>query len=157
GAAVDLQRLAGDALGHFAGEQFHHRGLLVAAPLLVDLVAHVIHELARGLDLGRHLRELEPDRLELGDRPAELHALLRVFDRVLEPAAGKPDRSGRSMGACLLESLRHGVERAAFFAYETFRGYTAIVERKLERLPAEIADLRDRIALAAFRQRAARL
>src|SRR5260370_27233162 len=157
GAAVDLQRLAGDALGHFAGEQLDHRGFLVAALLLVDLIADVIHQLARRLDLGRHLRELEPDRLELGDRLAELHALLRVFDGVLEPAAGEPDRARRGMPARLLQPLRHGVERAAFLAYQAFASNPAIVERELEGLPAEIADLRYRIALAPFRQRAARL
>src|SRR5437870_5593393 len=37
-AAEHLQRLGGHALGHLRGEELHHRRLLVAAPLLVDLV-----------------------------------------------------------------------------------------------------------------------
>src|SRR5258708_32045558 len=59
-AAEDLQRLGGYALGHFGGEELHHRRLLVAAPLLVDLVAHEIHELACRLDLGGHAGEAKP-------------------------------------------------------------------------------------------------
>src|SRR5438094_733188 len=67
------------------------------------------------------------------------------------------DRARGGMGARLLQPLRHGVERAAFLADQAFAGHPAIVERELERLPAEITDLRNRIALAAFRQRTPRL
>ena len=55
-AAVDLERFARDALGHLRGEQLHHRGFLVAADALVDLVADGVHQRARGFDLGRHAR-----------------------------------------------------------------------------------------------------
>src|SRR5688500_13717594 len=52
GAAEDRQPLGGHALGHLGGEELDHCRFLVAAPLLVDLVAHEIHELPRRLDLG---------------------------------------------------------------------------------------------------------
>src|SRR5438067_5971746 len=146
GAAMDLQCLAGDAFGHLAGEQLDHRCFLIAALLLVDPIADVIHQLPRRLDLGCHLRELEPDRLEFGDRLAELHALLGVFDRVLEPAASEPDRPRRGMGARLLEPLRHGIERAACLPDQTFAGYPAVVERELEGGATEIAALPNWIA-----------
>jgi hypothetical protein len=41
-----------------------------------------------GLDLGRHLGQLEQDRLVLGDRPSEGVPLLRVGDGQLERAEG---------------------------------------------------------------------
>ena len=40
-----------------------------------------------GVDLGRHLREIEPDRLEVTNGLSELAALLRVLQRRLEGAA----------------------------------------------------------------------
>src|SRR5262245_26492941 len=63
-AAEHLERLRGHALGHLRGEQLHHRRFLVAAPPLVDLVAHEVHELARRLDVGRHAGQPEARVLE---------------------------------------------------------------------------------------------
>src|SRR5690349_4381093 len=65
-----LQRLGRDALGHLGGEELHHRRLLVAAPLLVDLVGDEVHQLPRRLDVGRHARQPEARVLEVADRLA---------------------------------------------------------------------------------------
>src|SRR5260370_17325480 len=64
GTAVDLQRLAGDTLGHFAGAQLDHGGFLVPALLLVDRFAHVLHQLAPALDPGPHPPDLNSARTE---------------------------------------------------------------------------------------------
>ena len=90
GAAVDLQSLARDAFGHLAGEQLEHRRLVVDRDAGVGVGCHLVHERAARLDLGRHLGDLEPQRLEVADRPIELPALLAVGDRVLERAARQP-------------------------------------------------------------------
>src|SRR5215211_2283097 len=157
GAAEDLQPLGGHALGHLGGEELDHGRLLVAAALLVDLVAHEIHELARRLDLGRHAGQPKARVLEVADRLAELTALLGVGGGVLQSAASETDRARRGVGAGALQPGRDVVEGAAFLADQGRAGQAAIVEGELPRLPAEVADLRDGRALDARRQRAARL
>ena len=157
GAAEDLQRLRGHALSHLGGEELDHRRLLVAAPLLVDLVAHEIQELARGLDLGRHPGELEARRLEVADRLAELAALLGIGGGVLQCAARQADGARGGVGAGALEPGRDVIEGAAFLADQRRAGQAAVVEGELPGLPAEIADLGNRRALDALGQGAARL
>src|SRR6185437_11756675 len=112
-AAEHLQRLGGHALGHLRGMELHHRRLLVAAELAVDFVAYVVHELARGLDFGRHPRQPKACVLEVADRLAELPPLLRIGRRILERAAGESDRTRRSVGPRPLEAGGDVVEGAA--------------------------------------------
>ena len=63
-----------------------------------------------GLDLGRHLREAEQDRLVLGDRLAEGLALLAVGDGQLEGAVGDAAGAGRDVDAADLDAVHHLVE-----------------------------------------------
>ena len=79
-AAVDLQRLAGDALGHFGGKQLRHRGFLVTSAVRIYFISDEVRQLSRRLDLGRHLRDFEPNRLEITDRMTEGDATLRIVD-----------------------------------------------------------------------------
>src|SRR5262245_8815953 len=152
-AAEDLQGLGGDALGHLRGEELHHRRLLVAAPPLVDLVAHEIKELARRLDLGRHAGEPEARVLEVGNGLAELAPLLGIGGGVFECAARQPDRPRGGVSAGALQAGRDVVEGAAFLADQRRARQPAVVEGELPGLPAEIADLGNRRALHARRQR----
>src|SRR5258705_8717767 len=66
-AAEDLDRLPGHALRDLRGEQLRHRGLAHAVPL-IEQPGGAPHHGARRLDLHRHTRQLELDRLELRDR-----------------------------------------------------------------------------------------
>src|SRR5688572_10312240 len=157
GAAEDLQPLGRHALGHLGGEELHHCRFLVAAALLVDLVAHEIHELARRLDLGRHAGQAKARVLEVADGLAELAPLLSVGGGVLQRAARQADRARRGVGAGALQPCRDVVEGAAFLADQGRARQRAIVEGELPGLPAEVADLGNRRALDARRQRAARL
>ena len=107
GAAVDLQPLARDAFGHLAGEQLEHRRLVVDGDAGVGIGGDLVHERPARLDLGGHLGDLEPQRLEVADRPVELPALLAVGDRVLERAARQPDRPGAGVHPRLGQRPRH--------------------------------------------------
>src|SRR5229473_3137919 len=155
-AAEHLQRLGGHPLGHLGGKELHHRRLLVAAPLLVDLVADEVHQLARRLDLGRHAGEAKARVLEVADRLAELAALLGVGGGVFQCAARQSDGARRGMGAGALQAGGDVVEGAAFLADQRRGGQAAVVEGEFPGLPAEIADLGNRRALNAGWQRAAR-
>src|SRR5262245_4325235 len=157
GAAVDLDAFAAHPLGHLRGEQLGHRGLLVATLAGVDLLADEVVELASGLDLGRHFGDLEADRLELGDRAAELLAVVGVGNRIVERALGQADGACGGVGAGRLEARGRVVEGLALLADHVRRRDTEIVEGQLPGLPAEVADLGNRRAAAAFGQLAALL
>src|SRR6202012_1692184 len=95
------------------GEQLHHRGLDAARAAGVDLAADVVHQLPRGPDLGGHAGDLEPDRLEVADRLAELDAFLGVGHGVLQRALGQADRAGRRVGAGEAEAEGDALVRPA--------------------------------------------
>src|SRR5262249_14991481 len=127
----------------------------------VDFVGDVVHELARGFDLGRHLGDLEPDRLEVANRMTEGDAFLRVADRIFKAAARKPDRSRRGVHARDLEAAERrteGLSFAAAFALATEERISRqpqIVEMKFPGLPSEVADLANRRAAESGRKLAA--
>src|SRR3954471_15300181 len=87
-AAVDAEALLDALLAGLGGEQLGHPGLEVGA------LAGVLHprrfagDEAGGLDLRRHVGELELDRLVLGDRLAEGFALLAIAERQLQRPLG---------------------------------------------------------------------
>src|ERR687896_1875586 len=94
-AAVDAERVLDDLLAGLRREQLRHAGLEVRALAGVLHPRRLEREQARRLDLGRHVGELELDRLVLGDRLAERLALLAVAQRQLERALGYADSAGR--------------------------------------------------------------
>src|SRR5262249_32400528 len=71
-AAVDLQRGVRDPIRQLTGVELRHCCLACERPPLILEPCRLLHEAASGLDLGRHVRELEADRLERRDRLAEL-------------------------------------------------------------------------------------
>ena len=99
---------------------------------------------------------------------AELHALLRVRQRVLERAAREPDRARRGVDAGDVEAVHRRVEGAARGA-RGVRGvvgaraeqrvgrHAQVVEDEVERRDAVVADLVDRRAGEAFREAVALL
>ncbi len=67
-------------------------------------------EQAGGLDLRRHVGQLELDRLMLGDRLAECPALLGVLEGQLQRALGEADAAGGDVDAAELERVHHLAE-----------------------------------------------
>ena len=94
-AAEDAHRLERHLLAGLGGEQLRHAGLEVAALAAVLHGGRPAGEEARRLDLGRHVGELQLDRLVLADRLAEGRPLLRVADRVLEGGLRDADGARR--------------------------------------------------------------
>ena len=94
-AAEHLDRGAADALGHLAGEQLGHRRFLQARLAGVRSARRVPDQLARRLDLRRHVGEPELHRLVLEDRLAEALALLRVARAPLRRRRAPCRRSAR--------------------------------------------------------------
>src|SRR5262249_4993328 len=91
-AAMDLDGALGDPHGDLRREVLRLGG--EAAMILTAVLGEsgALGQEPRGVDRGRHLGEIELDRLELADRAAELPALLRVPERRLVGAAGDADR-----------------------------------------------------------------
>src|SRR5260221_3744670 len=68
-----------------------------------------IREQPRGVDLGRHVGELELDRVEVADPLPELVSLERIRTRSLVRRARDPDHLGRDADASAIERrYRHG-------------------------------------------------
>src|SRR2546426_9417867 len=71
-AAEDLDRLGRLAARLLGREELRLGALLLVRLTLLLQPRRPVREQPRGVDLGRHVRELELDRLELGDPPSEL-------------------------------------------------------------------------------------
>src|SRR5262249_33889077 len=159
-ATVYLETGAGHALGHLGGEELDHRRLALDRDAVVTLLRHLIHEGPRRLDLGCHVGELEPDRLERRDRAVELHAGLRVGERVLERTAGEPDGARRGVDAGDVEAMERGVEGALPLRRRSLtegadavpRRHAQAVEPEMECGEAEVADLVDRPGAEPIRE-----
>src|SRR5205085_4975747 len=82
-AAMDLDRVRGNALGHLRAEQFRHRRLGEARLAGIALRSRVEHEAAGRGDLRRHVREAKGDGLMRDDLLAESLALLGIGKRRL--------------------------------------------------------------------------
>src|ERR1700719_4028467 len=105
------------------------------------------YELTGRMSFGGHRRNLEADRLEVGDRAAELDAFLGIADGMVERGLRQADRAGGRMGARNAEPLRGVLESTAEVGVGPDRR-TRALESKFPGLPAEITDLRDRRARA---------
>ena len=103
------------------------------------------HQQARRLDLRRHLRELELDRLVLRDRLAERLALLRVADRLLEARAwrSRPPRAAMLTRPSSIPPMKYlKPSPTPGLAAEHRVGRRAEpVEDELDRLDALVAEL----------------
>src|SRR5215207_2662362 len=82
--AVDLQALVGHLAGDARGVELGHRDLAHGVLAAGEAPGGRVDELARGLDLRRHVGELVPDDLELADAAPERLALGRVAHRLVE-------------------------------------------------------------------------
>ena len=105
--------LSASAQATRAAEQLGHAGLEVAAAAGILLARGVIGELARDHDLRRHHGDLVGDAREPDDRPAELHAVLRVVERLLHRRLGDADGARRGLDARGFERLHQLLEAHA--------------------------------------------
>src|SRR3954467_1671796 len=109
GPAVDLDALVGDLDGDARGVQLGHRDLAHRVLAVGEAPGGRVHELAGGLDLGRHLGELVPGHLEPAAPPAPRGAPRRGAARarggrggghlVSGAGPGPPPRSPRRRSA----------------------------------------------------------
>src|SRR5207245_3911850 len=114
-AAEELQCLVADmkpgigrqALGHRA----MHGRLRVAA---IEARSTPPYHQPRRLELARHVGKPELERLEIGERPAELAAFEQVVARRLEASAGPAKRAGRYVEAAAVEPLHGDFGAVAF-------------------------------------------
>src|SRR3954447_24657156 len=111
GPAVDLDALVGDLDGDARGVQLGHRDLAHRVLAVGEAPGGRVHELAGGLDLGRHLGELVPGDLEPADRPAQRGALARAGPRLVERAR-RPRHAARGADQPLALELPHDVVEA---------------------------------------------
>src|SRR3989442_4091524 len=106
-AAADLDRLLGDLDRHLAGLQLGHGAVrLGELAAIAALPQRPPDQGARGLDLGRHVREHESDRLVLDQRAPELLALLGVVKGELKRGARDAQRLGADDRPRQLERLQ---------------------------------------------------
>ena len=111
-AAEHLDRLLRDCAPRPGGEQLRLGALApcAAGPLLQP--GRAVRQQPRGVDLRRHVGELELDRLEVGDPLAELPALQCIGARDVVGGLGDPHRLGRDADAPAVEG-RHGDREAS--------------------------------------------
>ena len=109
--------------------------------------------MARRFDVGRHARELETQILKFGDRPAELPALLRIGQRILQRALRQPDGSRGGMCTRFIQAFGQGIESPAFLADQGVRRYAEAIKRQFPGFPTEIADLGNFTAVDPLRER----
>src|SRR5436190_15000755 len=106
-AAVDAEALLDALLAGLGGQELGHPGLEVGALAGVLHPRRLAGDEPGGLDLGRHVGELELDRLVLGDRLAEGLALLAVAQRQLQGTLGDADAAGGDVDPANLERVHH--------------------------------------------------
>src|SRR5664279_2867888 len=144
-AAVDLQRGVHHPVRQQAGVELRLRRRERERLALVLQPRGAVDELAPCFDLGRHVRELELDGLELRDRPAELLSLLRVRERKVVRALGEPDAHRRDGDTAAVDDLHELLEALAALTQQIGLGHAAVLEQQLScvgRVPAELAHRR---------------
>src|SRR3954471_4169478 len=161
-AAVDAEAFFDAVLAGLRGEELGHPGLEVGA------LAGVLHprcfagDEAGGLELGRHIGELELDRLVGGNRLAEGLPFLAVAEGQLQRPLSDADAAGGDVDAADLERVHHldkALADAGLLAAEHAlrRTLVAVVDElgRLDALVAHLLDLRRHVealevALAGF-------
>src|SRR5581483_7203608 len=92
----------------------------------------LVDEEPRGGELGRHLGDLELDRLELGDLLPELLALLYVIDGGVECSLRDADHLRADADAALVERLDRDLVALADLAEDVRLRERAVLEEELE-------------------------
>src|SRR4051794_20230024 len=117
--------------GGLGGVELRHRGLGRRPAARVEQARGAPGEQTRGVDAHRHVGEPEGDGLVLGDRAAELNALLGVVAGVLERGAGEAGRGGGERDARAVEDLHEAAEALALRPQPPVVGDEAVGEEQL--------------------------
>src|SRR4026209_1198302 len=148
--AVDLECRVRDAVRELSGEELRHRRLARERTPLVLEPGSFVHERAPGLDLGRHVGELEPDRRYERARLAQLLAVVCVREREIVCPLRQPDSQRGDRDAPAVEDLQELVEALAARSEQIVLGDRAVLERELACVGCTPAELlhrcRDRVA-----------
>src|SRR5207237_6633482 len=112
-AAVNLETPVRRPVRKLPGEELRHRGGAAEVASFVLFPGGLVDEATGRLDLRGHVDELLLHRLELGDRLAELLALLRVGVREVVAALGETDAHRRDGDASAVEDLQDLVDPLA--------------------------------------------
>src|SRR3954452_6406260 len=131
---MDLQRPVRRAVRELTRVELRHRSGLAEIAALILLPRGFPDEVARRLDLGRHVDELLLYRLELRDGLAELLALLRVRVREVVRALREPDTHRGDGDAAAVEDLQELVEAVAARAEQVPLRHADLLERELTRV-----------------------
>src|SRR5271169_4742411 len=122
--AVAAEQLAGpgDGLAALGRAERLGKGRVSIRQLAFSVKLRLAHDQAlRGRYVGNHFSEQVLHQLERGDGLAELHALLRVFERGLISAHRTTSGHPRHGVACHLQHLRGVAERVAALEAVRFR------------------------------------
>eukprot|EP01137_Pigoraptor_chileana_P021862 Opistho-2@86090 len=141
-AAEQLERVVDDLAAIVGREPLRHRReARLVGGVRGDLCRRHIEQGARGFEVSRHVGEHELRVLEIGDRLAELLAVLGIGDRFVEAALRAAERAGTDVEASAVEPRHRKAESVALGADEVFDGDAAILEDHLggrRSVPAEL-------------------
>src|SRR5580704_1780772 len=140
-AAMDLDRVGGDAFGHLRGEELGHRRLFDARFASVAPRRGVEHQAVRRSDLGRHVGEAEGHRLLLDDRLAEGRALAGIGEGGLISGARHPDRLRSDPDAAAFQVGERNLVAFAFRAQHQIGGQLDLLEDELGGVGGALAEL----------------
>src|SRR5260370_33637356 len=128
-AAMQLQRLVDDLKPDIGRETLaHRRGLRRLGRLGVEQESRPPDQDPRGVELGRHVGQLELRRLEFGDRLTELLALDYVARRGFEACASAAQRTGTDIDAPAIETGHGDLEAVALRSQPVGDRHLAVLE-----------------------------
>src|SRR5262245_18233358 len=132
-ATVHLDGLRGDTHRHLGREQLGHGRVACELGAGVLAPGRVVHEQARGVNLGGHVGDLHLVNLKIHDARVKLPAVLAELDGRFHGSLGDAQREGADRNTAAFERLHEGLEAAAFGAKQVFLRHFAVVEHDLER------------------------
>src|SRR5581483_7006806 len=130
-----------DPLRDLGREDLAHRRLGEERLAGVAEPRGVVDEQPRRFELGGGARELMLDRLEFGDGLAELLALFRVLDGVVERALREADHLRANPDAPLVERFDRDLVAFADFAKDVRPRHAALLEQQFARAARADAEL----------------
>ena len=139
---MDAHRLGGVEHRGLGGEELRHAGFHVATPAGVVGARGGFGEKTGRLEPGRHLRELDLNRLMLADGLAECLADLRVRDALLEAGTGNAAPARRDVDSAESETSEDLLQAPALHVSDEilFRDL-AVVEDQLAGIDSLVTDL----------------